>query len=101
VTIFDGRGASAAGTTLYYISSYQESYRLHTKHAFIYATRTRTEKRIKREYKRKRKRTITRRRFMRENRYIYRYTPTSKADALPGVWHQIQRKESSIRTSEN
>jgi hypothetical protein len=31
VTIFDGREASAAGTTLYYISSYRESHRFHTK----------------------------------------------------------------------
>src|SRR5690349_18643888 len=37
VTIFDGRGANAAGSTLYYISSYRESHRFHTKQVLIYS----------------------------------------------------------------
>jgi hypothetical protein len=65
---------STDGTYLYYISFYLESHRLHTKHVFIYATKKGTEKKIERTHKKKRKRTITGRRFMRENRYAYPYT---------------------------
>jgi hypothetical protein len=64
---------STDGTHLDYISFYLESHRLHTKHVFIYATKKGTEKKIERTHKKKRKRTITGRRFMRGNRYACRY----------------------------
>ncbi len=49
MTIFERRSVSADGITLYYISPYQESHHLRTKHTFIYATRREKERRRKRK----------------------------------------------------
>jgi len=83
VTILDGRGASAAGSTLYYISSYRESHRFHIKHVLIYS-QIREKKGIGAKCNTiKVRRDQTSRAHYALNRG--RYTPGRKLDALLSV----------------
>jgi hypothetical protein len=74
VTISDGRRVSADGITLYCISSYHIIASF-TYKTYLYIRNQDRDREKDREttHKNKRKRTITGRRFMRENRYTCRY----------------------------